>query len=235
MALRIHHMRACLLLLLFVQVATTKDKRPTTFDLSVDFLDKQAAAGVWQYGYSTTNSLAPDQFRSDSYFDDMQPICFWHPLTKENRGPGYYPYVAYNRTNESQFGSSHGWAARAHQVAMEASNSGQYSLVRFITPFAGTYEISAAFEGIHFGLSTTDVHVLHNSAHLFDAEIQGYGGDPAFHRIQGAHPTASYKETVRLAAGDAVTFAIGYGENKTNYGDTTGLFARLVLLSSRKK
>ena len=47
---------------------------------------------------------------------------------------------------------------------MEASNIGQYSLVRFTAPSAGIYAISARFEGVHFGLSTTDVHVLHNAA-----------------------------------------------------------------------
>jgi len=31
-------------------------------------------------------------------------------------------------------------------------------------------------------------------------------------------------------AGDIVTFAVGYGKNQTNFGDTTGLFARVVLL-----
>ena len=47
---------------------------------------------------------------------------------------------------------------------MEASNSGQYSLIRFVAPKLGTYRITARFEGIHFGLSSTDVHVLHNAA-----------------------------------------------------------------------
>jgi hypothetical protein len=225
----------CLLLLLVIRVATTKDNRPVTFDLSAAFSDQQTSDSVWQYGYSETSSLAPDQFRRDSYFDNMQPICFWHPLTNNNRGPGYYPYVAYNRTDKSQIGSSNGWAARGHQVAMEASNSGQYSLVRFISPFAGTYEVSASFEGIHFGLSSTDVHVLHNSDHVFDADIQGYGGDPAFHRREGTHPTASYKGVVHLDTQDVITFAVGYGTNKTNYGDTTGLFVRIVLLPPSTK
>jgi hypothetical protein len=35
-----------------------------------------------------------------------------------------------------------------------------------------------------------------------------------------------------MKANDTVTFAVGYGKNKTNSGDTTGLFARIVLLAS---
>ena len=67
---------------------------------------------------------------------------------------------------------------------MEASNVGQYSVVRFVAPASGTYTISAKFAGVHFGLSTTDVHVLHNGSSLFAADIEGYGGDPAFHKLK---------------------------------------------------
>lgn len=128
-------------------------------------------------------------------------------------------------------GSSNGWAVRAEEVAMEASNSGQYSLVRFVAPVAGTYKISARFAGVHFGLSTTDVHVLHNGTSLFVADIDGYGGDPTFHKVQRSSPAAAYSGQVDLKAGDTVTFAVGYGKNKTNFGDTTGLFARVALLA----
>ena len=37
----------------------------TTFDLSADFSFQENPHKVWQYGYSATNSLAPDQFRLD--------------------------------------------------------------------------------------------------------------------------------------------------------------------------
>ena len=114
---------------------------------------------------------------------------------------------------------------------MEASNSGQYSLVRFVASKAGNYSISARFVGIHYGLSTTDVHVLKNDTSLFDADIDGYGGDPSFHQIEGSSPTAEYSDKITLKANDTITFAVGYGKNKTHYGDTTGLFARIVLLT----
>jgi hypothetical protein len=114
---------------------------------------------------------------------------------------------------------------------MEASSSGQYSLIRFVAPARGTYKITARFEGIHFGLSSTDVHVLYNATSLFDAEIEGYGGDPAFHAVEGITPTAAYSGQIDLKANDTVTFACGYGKNKTNFSDTTGLFAQVIWLS----
>ena len=33
-----------------------------------------------------------------------------------------------------------------------------------------------------------------------------------------------------MKANDTITFAVGYGKDKTNSGDTTGLFARVILL-----
>ena len=202
----------------------------TTFDLSSDFSLRDNPNQVWQYGYSATNSLAPDQFRLDKYSDGGSPIGFWHPDVSSGPGPGYYPYVAYNTTKQSQaWPSPNGWVVRGGEVAMEASNSGQYSLVRFVAPVAGTYKISAQFAGVHLW-STTDVHVLHNGTSLFDADIDGYGGDPAFRKVQGASPTAAYSGQIEMKTKDTVTFAVGYGKNKTNSGDTTGLFARVVLL-----
>ena len=203
----------------------------TTFDLAADFSLRDNPNKVWQCGYSATNSLDPDQFRLDKYSDGGKPIGFWHPENSSGPGPGYYPYVAYNTTKQSQaWPSPNGWVVRGGEVAMEASNSGQYSLVRFVAPVAGTYKISAQFEGVHVW-STTDVHVLRNGTSLFDADIDGYGGDPAFRKVEGASPTAAYSGEIEMKTGDTVTFAVGYGKNKTNSGDTTGLFAKVVLLT----
>jgi len=203
----------------------------TTFDLAADFSLHDNPNKVWQYGYSAANSLAPDQFRLDKYSDGGSPIVFWHPAASSGPGPGYYPYVAYNTTKQSQaWPSANGWVVRGGEVAMEASNSGQYSLVRFVAPASGNYKITAQFTGVHVW-STTDVHVLHNGTSLFDADIDGYGSDPAFRKVEGASPTAAYSGQLEMKANDTLTFAVGYGKNKTNSGDTTGLFARVILIA----
>jgi hypothetical protein len=205
----------------------------TTFDLSADFSLRENPHQAWLFGYSETNSLAASQFRIDQHVDDLKPIGFWHPAVNSGPGPGYYPYVAFNSTEQTQYGSSNGWAARAGEVAMEASSAGQYSMVRFTAPVTGSYKVSARFAGIHFGLSTTDVHVMHNDSSLFDADIEGYGGDSAFHKVEGASPTAAYIGEIDMKADDTLTFAVGYGKNKTNFGDTTGLFAKVILIKKQ--
>jgi len=58
-----------------------------TFDLSDDFSLQNNPNKVWQYGYSASNSLAPDQFRFDKYSDGGSPIGFWHPDASKGPGP----------------------------------------------------------------------------------------------------------------------------------------------------
>lgn len=200
-----------------------------TFDVAADFSLAKNPNTVWEYGFSAADSLAPEQFRLDQKSAMVGSIGFWHPAQGSTPGPGYYPYIAYNSSPDTQVGSK-GWAIATGELAMEGSNSGQYSVVRFVAPQAGTYSVSAKFVGIHFGLSTTDVHILKNNNSIFAADIDGYGGDPAFHKVEGSNPRAEYSGQMHLNAKDRITFAVGYGKNKTNFGDTTGLSVQIVLL-----
>jgi hypothetical protein len=194
------------------------------FDLGADFSFSRNPNGAWRYGFTVGTALGVDQFKLDSFVADSgaDPIAFWHPADPATNAAGNYPYVAENSGSVSASEES-SWALRPREVAIEGSNSGQYGVVQFVAPVAGKYRVQAHFEGIHFRLSTTDVHVLAGDAGLFASNISGYGGDPAFHVVEGANPTADYDGTVPLQANDVVTFAIGYGTNMTNYNDTTGL------------
>ncbi len=80
---------------------------------------------------------------------------------------------------------------------------------------------------MHFRLSSTDVHVLTGGRALFDAVVEGYGGDPSFHPIEGSSPRAAWAGAVALDRGEVVTLAVGYGPNETHFNDTTALRARV--------
>src|SRR5258708_2465250 len=82
------------------------------FDLSAEFSFQKNPNQQWQYGYSATHSLDPTEFRLDEYANPAGAIGFWHPAATDKPGPGYYPYIAFNQTRQSQYGSSNGWAAR---------------------------------------------------------------------------------------------------------------------------
>jgi hypothetical protein len=203
------------------------------FDLGADFSFASNPNGPWRYGYTVGPALDVEQFALDTLVPDAggDPIAFWHPWSPATIADGYYPYVAEN-SGPVASAEEASWALYPQEVAMEASNSGQYSMVQFVAPFAGSYQIKAHFEGVHFRLSTTDVHVLAGDAGLFAANIDGYGGDPTFHVVEGASPTADYQGTVTLQAGDVLTFAVGYGTDMTDYNDTTGLTAHIVFVGN---
>jgi hypothetical protein len=192
---------------------------PVVFSTHISF-DKNPA-GYWQVGYADTLGSA---FMLSTSVDTANAIAMWHAAAGS---AGYYPYLGQNRDSVTHTDPSNSWAARPAEIVMEASNSGQYSLLRFVAPAAGRYKIKAQFAGVHFRLSSTDVHVLLNGQSLFSDVVEGYGGDSLFHAITGTHPIASFEETVTLQANDVVTFAVGYGPNKNHANDTTGLLVEV--------
>jgi len=198
-----------------------------TWDLGAQMSFTHNPNGVWAYGYSATPSLHPDAFRPCGTSDVHDAIGFWHPTGLEAGDAGYYPYVAANSSGRARVDPTARWALRPHEVAMEASNDGRYALVRFVAPVAATYRLKARFAGVHFRLSSTDVHVLRGATSLFDADIEGYGGDPAFHGVTSRQATAVYSTRLALGAGEVLTFAVGYGRNRTHFNDTTGLVVRV--------
>jgi hypothetical protein len=197
------------------------------FDLGRDFSPTMNPNGVWRYGFTMGASVALDQFVLDTFTTNTSPLDFWHPAMGT---AGYYPYVAANTGTVTTTDSTGSWAVRAGEIAMEASGSGQSSVIEFVVPQAGMYRIQADFEAIHFRLSTTDAHVRVGGASLFDANIDGYGGDPAFHAITGTNPRASYSGTLALGPGEVVSFVLGYGTDRTVDNDTTGLVVHIWLL-----
>jgi len=204
------------------------------FDLGRDFSFSVNPNGPWRYGYTGGTTLQSGSFVLDTFGvgPDDGGIGFWHPSdgggvyapisNPDDGGGGYYPYVACNPGAATVIYSA-SWAARSREIAMEASNAGQFSVVEFMAPETGQYQVQAHFEGIHFRLSSTDVHVLLGDIELWHSSIAGYGGDPAAHAIAGTSPAADYTDTVSVQANDVISFAVGFGSDDTNYNDTTGL------------
>jgi len=195
----------------------TPSHEPVFYEAASEFSLENNPNGPWAYGYTATDDLG-SEFRVDGHSVMAGPMGFWHP---SDAADGYYPYVAFNPGQAPSTDATGGWALRTEQVALEAANDGRYAAVRFEAPIDGLHAVHVTFEGVHFGLSTTSVHVRHGEEALFDALIDGYGGDPAFHDIVGDNPSATYDGTVLLAAGDSLLFAVGVGANGTHYSDTT--------------
>jgi hypothetical protein len=190
------------------------------FDLGRDFSLSANPNGPWRYGYTRGTRLARAEVVPAKMSEPKGDVGFWHPASGAS---GYYPYVAGNLGASTARDATGSWAVRPGELALEASKVGQYAVVEFTVPTAGAYVIAADFSGIHKRLSTTDVHVLLNDDSVFSATIDGYGGDPALVPRKGASPTATYRATLTLRAGDVLTFAVGAGPDHKHLNDTTGV------------
>ena len=116
--------------------------------------------------------------------DPTSSIGFWHPAANSGPGPGYYPYVAYNTTKQPQVGCK-GWAVRPGEIAMEGSTNGQYSLVRFTAPVAGTYKVSAQFEGHPLRTIYDRRACAAQSDVAIRRRYRRLRRRPAFHKVEG--------------------------------------------------
>jgi hypothetical protein len=199
-------------------------KESIVFDLGRDFAFSGNPNGPWRYGFIRGTKLVAKEFSLATVAAPTTPVGFWHAGQGK---AGYYPYVAANRGATTAREPTESWAVRPGEVALEAGKTGQLAVVQFVAPGPGSYTITAEFAGIHKRLSTTDVHVLLDDETLFSGTINGYGGDPAFLPRQGASPTASYRATRVLRAGNVLSFAVGAGANKTHVNDTTGLMVTI--------
>ncbi len=209
--------------LLALVVAATGAHAADAFDPTVGFAAGRNPNGPWEYGFSPS----PGTFVASPETAASGRVVFRQPAG------GHYPYVAASAARHTVTDPTASWALRPHELALEASADGRPAVVRFVAPRAGRWRVKARFAGIHFRLSSTDVHVVVGGRAVFDAAIDGYGGDPAFHPVVGARPTAVYVATHELAAGEAVAFVVGYGANRTHFDDTTGLRARVTAMATR--
>jgi hypothetical protein len=82
-----------------------------------------------------------------------------------------------------------------------------YAVVRWTAPSRGCWDVVGQFFGT--GLTTGDVHVLHNGTPIFDSPVNGSQVVP-------------FSLTIDVVAGDTIDFAAGPGPGGNNDFDSTG-------------
>src|SRR5439155_10479630 len=102
------------------------------------------------------------------------------------------------------------------ELMLHPGPNGERSIVRFTTPVAALYDLSAAFASRDVNHGGTDVHVLVNNSSIFDAQV--VTNSPSF--------AAS---ALLLKVGDIVDFAVGAGSDGTFFNDATSLVASLTV------
>jgi hypothetical protein len=97
----------------------------------------------------------------------------------------------------------------ADKLDLHPGPSGEYTVVRYTAPAAGTYSVVGQFVGLDS--ATTNVFVVLNNTFIFTGTINGAGS------------TAPFNFTMPLIAGDVLDFAVGWGVNHNYTSDSTGL------------
>ncbi len=181
---------------------------PTYSDYSLgrDFSATNNPNGQWAYGWEESLggafSVLTVQHLSTTGNGVVTPS--WQLTSFQT------PAVYYNpTTNTAVFGSNLGTLAPQGVLFYPGENGRpeNFGVIRFTAPSNGLYQVetgvSPGFDGPPQG--DTDFHVLKNSTELFSQFLATTG-------------TASYSNTLALAAGDTVDFAVGRGSDGSSYG-----------------
>ncbi len=137
----------------------------------------------------------------------MHGLLAWHGAGDTD------PCVTQNPTAAPITGLGITWAPG--QLALHPGAKGEYCVVRWTCPAAGTYRIAVTWRSIA-ERATTDVHLLHNRAVLHAGLIH----------VNGAGAESAFAGERALAQGDTLDVVVGFGNG--NYGgDTTAAAVRI--------
>jgi hypothetical protein len=186
-----------------------------TFDAAAEFSPTANPTAVWSYGYTTTLGGSFNLYTENGKYpnpdESLTELDYWGENIQFHD-----PAVMHNGTGVTQ--NLDTVTYQPGQLAAHPGPNGEYSVIRFTAPVAGTYSLQATFTGIDFEFpTTTDVHVLVGGISVFDGEVTAFGSGP------------SYTADALLAIGEVVDFTIGYGSNGNFIGDSTGVAAVMVI------
>ena len=178
-----------------------------TADLAGDFSSIDNPNGVWRYGWSMTLGSSLILSSSSRTRDGVDQ---WPGDLAADGNPAEY----HNGTSNVILVGG-GARFEPGQFGLHPGPGGEYAVVRYTAPSAGTVSISAAFSGQDTTGTSSDVHVLLNGISLLDAFVEG----------NGARSLVPFDRTLTLKNGDTLDFAVGFGSNGTFFGDSTALAA----------
>lgn len=184
-------------------------ERSLADDVVGDFSITLNPNGSWSYGWEANlgGAFTLDAAVTTTAFPGINT---WIG-TEYCGGETFFPLVGFNRTGTLDNYAS-GISQPANMLNLHPSCSGKLSVVRWTAPTTGSFNIVGLFQGIDTRDTSTDVHILQNSAtSLFSANINGYGNQ------------APFTLTRSLIAGDTLDFIVGFGADAHYDDDSTGL------------
>jgi hypothetical protein len=208
-----------------------------TWDAASDWVAQTNPNGAWSYGFqpALTDPLTLYNVL------DVQEGGRWqlnHASSISTAEPYIGQVVSGGYLSSIPEGTVVGHPGPGSDNGVPGGTKGQYTTLRWTAPGAGLYKFDVLFEGLAGPVlapccphTTTDVHVLVNGTEQFSGLIEGYvGGHPEDPNPAGNLRTQSWQQTLNLAAGGTVDFAVGDGENASYYADLTGITAIVNLV-----
>ena len=196
-------------MLLVVAVAMlTPELSAAQWDARTDFSIASNPNGAWTYGLRNTllsTSLTPYTLTGINGTQAYQS-------TTTYAAPGVFQNIS--GSSQVYYGTV---LMQAGQLASHPGPSGEFSIIRFTAPSAGSYSLATSFIGVDFGGigTSSDVNVVVDGTAIFSAFINGYGA------------SQSFSGTLALGVGSVVDIAVGFGSNGNWYDDSTGIEATI--------
>jgi PEP-CTERM motif len=181
-------------------------------NVATEFSVGSNPGGAWSYGWAPNLGTGFDLALFNWTFGSGPNVAGGWSVQDPAIVPDANPSVLWLNNGSGTLFSYSTISAPSRSVNLHPGASGELAVVRWTAPTAGEYLISGAFRGNDVSGTTTDVHVLHNNVALVNGAVSGFAD------------TEGFSQTLFLAAGDRLDFAVGTGGNGF-FNDSTGLSA----------
>ena len=174
------------------------------FNATTDFSATLNPNGAWSYGQTATLGGSFSPLLAGS----CGPLTGWNSSGASATG-GSPPFIF------KGVGTCGTGTLTSGELDLHPGSAGQYADVRWTAPGAGSFVVTGFFTGIDPHPTTTDVHVLQNSAALFNGAVASLG------------MPLSFSLTGTVAAGDRLQFVVGFGQDGDFGFDSTAFNAEI--------
>ena len=184
----------------------------TSWDATADFdpSNNPSASGAWSYGWMSTLGGTFTLFTNPQH-----PLVSFYTWNSSVVDPQAMPTIGKSIEGAAWYTV----LIEPNTLHAHPGPSGEYAVLRFTSPTAGNFNVSASFFGQDdAGPTSSDVHVRTNSGDLFSDSVSGFGPSSL----------KSWSSMLNLAAGQTVDFAVGYGSNRSYFYDSTGMTATVT-------
>jgi hypothetical protein len=208
-----------------VDVSAGSNAYANAIDPQGDIVGRYTSADNIVHGYllrKFVKTTSPVYSASHDFSFNLNPNAVWsYGFTTTMGGP----FSLYTLSGPTFFSGEAGWfgpipgcCAPGYPLIVAGPNQvptvldmgpgpSSYAVVRWTAPSRGRWDVVGQFFGT--GLTTGDVHVLHNGKAIFNSPVIGSQG-------------AQFSLAVDVAPGDTLDFAAGPGPDGNNDNDPTG-------------